>query len=115
MYSTSDWTLGANIDHFADVGGNGTGKIDETRAQAYLAYHPDNKWNFLLSANPDYYWDAGEFIAPITLRVGRLTRLNDRLVNIGFGLGYWAKPTVIGPRGVQFSFVIEPVLNRYTR
>ena len=112
VYSTPQWTIGANLDHFADVGGSGTGNIDETRAQAFVAYHPDDKWNVSFSATPDYYWEADEFVAPLTLRAGRLTRFGNQFVNIGIGLGYWARPTAIGPRGIQLSFVLQPVFDR---
>lgn len=115
VHSSPKWTFGANLDHFADLGGSGTGDLDETRLQAFTAYHPDDKWNLSIAATSDYYWEAGDFVAPVTLRVGRLTRIGDRQFNFGAGLGYWARPTAIGPRGVQLSFVIQPVFDRKRR
>lgn len=112
VHSSPRWTVGANFDHLWDVGGSGSGSIEETSFKPFVAYHPSNKWNVTAAVAFDYFWDPGETVAPVTLKIGRLTRIGGQMFNIGAGVGYWVEPTQMGPRGVQLSFVVQPVFNR---
>lgn len=115
VYSSQRWTYGATLEHFWDLGGSGTRNVQKTSFAPYVAYHPGNSWNLSFGLLADYEWDPGELIAPVTFRVGRVMKIGTQRVNLGAGLGYWAKPSSIGPRGAQVSFLIQPLFGNKRR
>jgi hypothetical protein len=98
VWQGSGWTVGILGNHTWSFAGDADRPdFNQTYLQPFIAYTTRQAWTFTLQGEDTYYWETGEWLAPINLMAAKIVKFGGQPVSIVGGVRYWADST--GPHG----------------
>jgi len=110
------WTYGFLLNHiwsFASVNGSHDPThpgISSTFFQPFLSYTTPTAWTYGLNAESTYDWKHNDWVVPVNISAGKLTRIGKVPVSFTMGARYWAEHTDISQKGWGVRFVATLIL-----
>jgi hypothetical protein len=99
------WTVGALANHLEDVSGDA--EISTTLVQPFVSYALGKGRTLGFNSESTYDWEAGQWTAPVNLKVSQVMKLGRQLVSIDAGVrGYLDAPTGGPDWGLRLTFTL---------
>jgi len=103
------WTYGALANHIESFAGESRrADVSATFLQPFLTYVTPQQTTFAINSESTYDWESNKWSIPVNVLANQLLKVGDQLVQVGFGVRYWAESPTAGPDGwgLRLNFVL---------
>ena len=96
------WTMGGMANHVWSFAGPGTdgddGYFSKTLIQPFITYQLPKGWSIGINSESTYDWKENEWLVPLTLQVGKVTKIGNMPVSFSLAPNYYIERPDSGPR-----------------
>lgn len=95
------WTYGMLAQHIWDYAGpSERNYVSGTLLQPFLSFTTKTATTFSLQTESSYNWNTENWFVPINVSVSQVLKLGPQLIQLKFGVRYWADTPESGPKGL---------------